>query len=218
MTEAESIQAAPQYQPDQLEVVANGLIARMVEAHGAHMPVPTPDPILERFLELAKHSKRAYFYSLYPAADKRLAAGLGEAVRNGSKVAIITNSYESSRTLSSIPLPYDGGITSMLALAQAGVTVYQWMPTPELSFMHQKMAVVDDTVIFGSHNFNYSSTHGYDQLDLVIHDPKLADLLAHRFEEQAANHTRVATASFLRWQRRRQWLGVQISKWLLGLY
>lgn len=218
MAEAASIEAAPQYAPDEIEVLPNGLIANMLKRAHQHLPQPTPDPILEKFLALAKHSKRAYFYSLYPAADRRLAAGLAEAVHNGSKVALITNSIESSKTLSSDTLPYEGGITSMLALAHAGVTVYQWVPTPELSFMHQKMAVVDDYVIFGSHNFNYSSSHGYDHLDVVIHDPALADLLAQRFEQQAAQHTRVASADFLRRQRRSHIIGVEVSKLLLGLY
>jgi phosphatidylserine/phosphatidylglycerophosphate/cardiolipin synthase-like enzyme len=216
--EAARLEASPTYQPESIEVLANGLIGRMTANPGRHGPAPTPDPVLETFLKLARHSKRAYYYSLFPAADARMAEGLAEAVRNGSTVALITNSLESSRNLSSPPLPYYGCITSMIALARAGVAVYQWTPTPDNDFMHEKLAIVDDVVIYGSHNFNYSSTHGYDQLDVAIHDPALADLLARRFEEQAATHARPVTAEFLGWQKAHAFVGVEISKLLLGLY
>jgi phosphatidylserine/phosphatidylglycerophosphate/cardiolipin synthase-like enzyme len=169
-------------------------------------------------LSLAQHAKRVYYYSLYPASDRRMAAGLHQAVLNGARVGLMTNSAESSHVLSKIPIPYDGGVTSMLALAEAGVSVYQWIPRPDLLFMHQKLAVVDDTVIFGSHNFNYSSTHGGDETDILIHDPALADWFAAQFDTLAATHARLATPEFLRAQRKRRIVDVEFSKLFLGLY
>jgi phosphatidylserine/phosphatidylglycerophosphate/cardiolipin synthase-like enzyme len=73
-------------------------------------------------------------------------------------------------------------------------------------------------VIYGSHNFNASGTHGNDELDLEIHDASLAQLLAERFETQAQTHAVEVSADFLNLQRHRHAFGISFGKLFPGLF
>jgi phosphatidylserine/phosphatidylglycerophosphate/cardiolipin synthase-like enzyme len=176
------------------------------------------DPILERFVELTRRSSRILVYSLYTEQDTRVRDALIAAARRGARVAIMTNSLESARALGSNPWPYLSGVESQLALARAGVEIHQWKATPELEFLHAKAAVFDDSILFGSHNFNWSSTHSYDELDIEVPGRAFADELAGRFELDIAINTFRVSSDFLSDQTRQHRFGVWSSAWFRGFY
>jgi cardiolipin synthase len=75
-------------------------------------------------------------------------------------------------------------------LIDAGIEVYQYMP----SFLHAKVAVIDDAMTVGSSNMDPFSLILSLEANLVAEDPLIAEQLRHRLE-RAINDSVVRSRS-----------------------
>lgn len=188
--------------------------------------VKLQDPVLESFLTAARTSRRIWYTSLYPRietearGDNRLYEALRAATASGSDVRLLTNTLEGSKDLDSNPWPYLSGVPSLRAMTAAGVRIARWKKDLDLSpitFVHQKVAIFEDRVLIGSHNFNWPSTHAYDQLSVEIIDPAVTASLASSW---IRNWQEAVEATLADWdlELRKHRFGIWSSRFLLGPY
>ena len=142
------------------------------------------------------------------------------AARNGVNVHLFTNSHESDAQIAPLGLNWTISLPDMLALSEAGVKISIFEAKPGVhpwKYLHKKMAIVDDDVFVGSHNFNLPSTLYNDEMDFEIEDATFANSVRERLEGQIALAGRPIDAGELSWGLAHRGLPViRNIEWWLG--
>ena len=132
---------------------------------------------------------------MLPRLEKAIAA----AVSHGARLRIYTNDEESAGTLMPRSVSYFASLpqaVSFLRLDQNNqggprkVNIFGLLTHPvanrELEFLHLKFMRIDDTVIWGSSNFNINSTVGNNETVAMVQSPELAAHFKNFFDD--SNH------------------------------
>lgn len=146
------------------------------------------DPIIDEMIQLISHPKaqELKIFTLLTSFVPKFKEALYLALGRGLKVKIFTNSKEahSGITPGRIPVGWYAAISEIDELLQNGVEVIGIAPRREscYSFMHRKIAILDDQVFFGSHNFNYASSTMADEMSFEIQSQSFADQMRDLFD------------------------------------
>lgn len=144
------------------------------------------DPVLEAAIELVKKSKSCELSILATIIDprfkeiviQRLSENKAKKEEDQFKFTILTNGKKSHATVTPIPISpgWYAGLADLDDLMQKGAIAYELNPEGKDSFqfIHRKLLVCDDTVIFGSHNLTLASTLVQDEVSYEEVDPEFA--------------------------------------------
>jgi hypothetical protein len=142
------------------------------------------DPILHEVIKLleAPDTKNFFFYTLAMNFHPKLKAAISQAVKRGVSIRAFTNSRESHRSVVPIKFPvgWYAGLGDLDDLLQNGLQAFGLVPQPfdgvngGPHFIHRKLAVLDDIVMLGSHNFNMSSTVESDEVNIEIQGKQIS--------------------------------------------
>lgn len=181
------------------------------------------DPVTRALIARLATAKsvRMAFISTILHADVRRA--LIEARRRGADVTLFVNTRSPRLGWSREPIVAGGSLWSMALpdldeLLQAGVRVhgFQVRDGSRWLFLHRKLAVLDDTVIFGSHNFNVPSTAYFDEASFEVESATLASELARLFDADVAANGELVDAA--RVHHDRETLGSRMLRFLVAPY
>ncbi len=149
------------------------------------------DPIVDAVSERLKTAQSVRMDILFAVLHPKLKEALLEtAKRPGTSITLLVNTNTPSLTGHEKSPIFPGGpawafeITDIDDLLAAGIKVYRFQTNPTLPwvYVHRKLAVIDDTVFFGSHNFNLPSTTSNDEASFEIKNPDLARRLSAIFD------------------------------------
>ncbi len=168
------------------------------------------DPVLNSLVEKMATATDIRLDILVLILHPRLKAALLAAhQRPGVSIRILTNTaapdlhdwsrkhLEPGGPLWSMELP------DLDDLLQAGIAVHQFQINKDLPWVyaHRKLAILDDTVIFGSHNFNVPSTVANDEVSLEIENKELAAELRTLFDADFATNAELLDREFVHRER-----------------
>ena len=128
--------------------------------------------------ELRKARYTAWFASAYFYPPRKLRKALEKAARRGVDVRLL---LPGSRT--DHPSIRYAGRTYYQSLLEAGVKIYEYQP----SFMHMKIAVVDDWITAGSCNFDRWNLRWNLEANQEIIDPDFANQVRDMLVEDFKN-------------------------------
>jgi phosphatidylserine/phosphatidylglycerophosphate/cardiolipin synthase-like enzyme len=120
-------------------------------------------------------------------------------------VSVLVNATAPRLAASREPIRAGGSVWAMSALdldalltAGARVFAFQIGPARPWEFLHRKLAVLDDAVIVGSHNYNVPSSAFFDEASLEVEDPALAAELARIYDADLATNGQAVDAAAAR--------------------
>jgi phosphatidylserine/phosphatidylglycerophosphate/cardiolipin synthase-like enzyme len=158
------------------------------------------DPVLNAVMErVARPETRdVMICSMSLMLHPRFKRVLIDAAHRGVKIRILTDSKSSAGSVAPLALNFKYALPDMHELLLAGVQISALEANPSKhawAYLHKKLALVDDDVFMGSHNFNLPSTLYNDEAEFEIEDPTLAASLRARLEAQMALVGRPLNAS-----------------------
>lgn len=142
---------------------------------------------------------------------------LVDAHRRGVKVQVLLDQSAVKKFMDLVPggkyargLPVET-LPNLPAIAQlraAGVPVRLYEPHDGLTYLHGKLAVIDDRVtLLGSANFTRQAAQNNRELMMAMDDPEAARRFKQVFEDDWTNHS-TAVDELPAWQRRlAPWVG-----------
>lgn len=143
-----------------------------------------PDPVINAMTARMADAKSTLFTTLsyHPLPALRIA--MANAIKAGKRVEVITNGLSAYKTLMPIPLPWLSSMEFLIGGDHDGVKIYEFQDQKalELHYIHRKVAIIDDTVIYGSHNFNSASTFTNDELSYEFQDREYAETFRRNLE------------------------------------
>jgi putative cardiolipin synthase len=110
---------------------------------------------------------------------KNLKEAMISGLKRGMTAEIFTNGKKSHTAAE--PLPVSAGWFASLPdlddMLQAGATGFELMNHGDETgkFLHRKLAIFDDTVIFGSHNLTIASTVTQDEVSFEVQSADFVD-------------------------------------------
>jgi phosphatidylserine/phosphatidylglycerophosphate/cardiolipin synthase-like enzyme len=177
------------------------------------------DPVVDALVERLATARRVRLATVSAILHPAVCDALIAARRRGAQVTILVNSATPRLGRDRTPIEQGGSVWAMEApdldaLLAAGVEVYAFQihPARPWLFLHRKLAVLDDTAIIGSHNFNVPSTAFFDEASIELEHPRLAAELASLFDRDLATNGQRLDADLVRAERRR--LGARLLRWL----
>jgi phosphatidylserine/phosphatidylglycerophosphate/cardiolipin synthase-like enzyme len=152
---------------------------------------------------------------LHPAVKQALL----DARQRGADITVFTNTAAPRLDVSRAPIVSGGSVWSLSLddlddLLAAGVRVLSFQireGTPWV-FLHRKLAIIDDTVVCGSHNFNVPSTVFFDEASFEVTHPGLADELTRLFDADARANGEPLDPAYVHSERVRT--RTRILRWL----
>jgi phosphatidylserine/phosphatidylglycerophosphate/cardiolipin synthase-like enzyme len=147
------------------------------------------DPVVNEMIRLVSdpNTKSVKFYSLLVRLHPAFKEALLEALKRGVKVQLFTNGHAAQVDIVPISVPFGWyrSLIDMDDLLQAGAQIFGLVHKGEGTavYVHRKMAIVDDVVIVGSHNFNLSSTIESDEMSYEIVSKEFADECRDLFQK-----------------------------------
>lgn len=149
------------------------------------------DPVVDAFVERLERTEAGSsvrMVSMYAMLHPRVKEAVIHAAKRGVKVKLFTNDDLTAPPIST--LAYFASVGDIADVARAGPEVYgfQRSSNPRWDFLHLKLVVVDDTVIFGSHNLNIASSVANDEIAYEVDDPALAAEARKFFDHYAKVH------------------------------
>lgn len=183
------------------------------------------DPVLDSLIEKLDKAGEIRLSILTLVLHPRFKEALIAAHKKGTRIKLITNIAIPSlhgRTPKQRLTP--GGATWYMELPDlddllaSGVPVHQFQVAEKDAqnpwiYLHRKLAVIDDTVIFGSHNFNLLSSVGNDELSFEITDPALAAKARLLFDNSIFENTEPLDPAFVHQARKN--CGAELFRFLL---
>ena len=154
---------------------------------------PVSLAIIER-LKAAGQGTHIRFTAMYAILHPALKAAVLEARGRGAEVDMFTNHQLVAPPITT--MAWLAGIQDTAEFVTAGVRVHAFRRNPRnpWTFMHLKVMVVDDTVFYGSHNFNLPSSVANDELHYQVVDTELAAQAAALFDGYVSANSELITA------------------------
>jgi putative cardiolipin synthase len=151
------------------------------------------DPVLQETIQLVKKSKHCHLSILATIIDPRLKQTFIEEMKRGLQLEILTNGKDSHATITPIPISpgWYAGIANLDDLLQNGAVGYEVKYEGEgtFKFIHRKLLVCDDTVIFGSHNLTLASTLVQDEVSYELINAQFAQMMREISQRSIEKYT-----------------------------
>ncbi len=181
------------------------------------------DPVVDALVARLSTARRVRIATVSAILQPVLRDALLAARGRGAEITLLINTAAPRIGDSSEPVVSGGSVWAMEApdvdaLLSAGVVVraFQVREGSPWRFLHRKLAVLDDSVIIGSHNFNIPSSAFFDEASIEIEQPALAAELARLFDEDLAKNSDAIDPAEARKERLR--VGGRLLRWLSWPY
>jgi phosphatidylserine/phosphatidylglycerophosphate/cardiolipin synthase-like enzyme len=170
------------------------------------------DPVVDALVEKLARAKDVALYTLAPVFHPRVKESLLGVLRRGGWVTIYTNSRNAYLTIAPVAFPWPAGLPDLEMLVNAGAKAYFFQARPELPwvYLHRKVAVVDDTVFFGSHNFNLPSTVTNDEISYELESSEFATQMRKLYVDSILDNGTRLDALWVQRERRK----TEFFRWL----
>lgn len=153
------------------------------------------DPILEEFMRLLTNDdvRDVRFFSLSATMAPRLKTAIMDAQRRGVDVTMFTNSRTSNCAfpIPGLPVGWLVSLPDLDDLLQSGVSIFGLAAPTNSScpiYVHRKLAIVGETVFFGSHNLNISSSIQSDEMSFEIQGSAFSEQVRELFDQSVEAH------------------------------
>lgn len=158
-----------------------GLVSRLAQLE---------DPILASLIaRLGRpETREAWISSMSLMLHPEYKTALINASRRGVAIHLFTNSRDTNGEFAPRAVNWKYALPDMRDLLQAGISIHvveAGRGTHPWVYLHKKLAIVDDTAYFGSHNFNLPSSVFVDELSFEVEDAVFARALQARMQAQA---------------------------------
>ncbi len=177
------------------------------------------DPVVRAVSERLATAKVVRISLISAILPPRLHDALLAARQRGAEITVFLNTCAPRLNLKRHPVKAGGTLWSMQLpdlddLINAGVRVvaFQVKDGVPWLFVHQKLAILDDVVVFGSHNLNVPSNVFFDEASFEVVSRPLAEELARLFDANLAINGEPLDAARVRVDRKR--LGPRLLRWL----
>ena len=181
------------------------------------------DPIIDALVARLATAKRVRIASVSAILHPALHDALLAARRRGAEITILINCAAPRMNRSRAPIAPGGSVWAMQApdlddLLHAGIDVraFQIRDGSPWLFLHRKLAVLDDAVIIGSHNFNIPSSAFFDEASIELEHAGLAAELARLFDEDLGKNSQPLDPEVTKEERIRA--GGRLLRWLSWPY
>jgi phosphatidylserine/phosphatidylglycerophosphate/cardiolipin synthase-like enzyme len=168
------------------------------------------DPVVQALIDRLATAREVRLTSISSILHPALKQALLQAQRRGARVTLMTNTRAPRLDIARQRIVSGGSLWSLAIddiddLLAGGVGVYGFQVNERAPwvYMHRKLAILDDTVIFGSHNFNVPSTAFFDETSFEVVDPTLAAELRRLFDQDLARNGEPLDAAFVHSERLR---------------
>jgi putative cardiolipin synthase len=177
------------------------------------------DPVVDALVARLRTAQRVRIATvsaiLHPAVREAMLA----ALKRGAKITLLVNRAAPRLDRSRAPIEAGGTVWAMqapdldeLIAAGADVQAFQIRDGQPWLFSHRKLAVLDDAVIIGSHNFNIPSSAFFDEASIELEHPRLAAALARIFDEDLARNGERLDPQLVHAEHVR--VGARLLRWL----
>ncbi len=147
------------------------------------------DPIVDALVARLATARSVRMAFISTILHPRVLDALLAAHRRGASITLLVNTTAPRLKKTRRPFIPSGSVWAQALadadeLLAAGVRLFSFQikaGSPWL-YLHRKLAILDDTVIFGSHNFNIPSSIFFDEASFEVTSPKLAADLAELFD------------------------------------
>jgi phosphatidylserine/phosphatidylglycerophosphate/cardiolipin synthase-like enzyme len=201
------------------------------------------DPVIESMLtRLSNPEVREVIIAsmavmLHPRLKAKLIEVAGRRNPDGTRkaqVTFFTNSRQAVQWLVPLPANYDYALTDMRDLLRAGVHLAGFFTADprsrtnvgredypsylaahrDLTYLHEKVALIDDTIYIGSHNFNLPSSVHNDEATAEIQNATWAARLRRNFYLEMNYHSIPILLDDVENALENGGAGLAISRWL----
>jgi phosphatidylserine/phosphatidylglycerophosphate/cardiolipin synthase-like enzyme len=146
------------------------------------------DPVIDALLEKLAKAKDVRINTLSVILLPRVREALGAAARRGAKVEIFTDGKAAVETIVPGAPPWTVSLPELEELLAAGVKIFSFEPKGGWEYLHRKLAFLDDTTFYGSHNYNLPSTTANDELSYEFESAELTAFLRKTHEHDLAQY------------------------------
>jgi phosphatidylserine/phosphatidylglycerophosphate/cardiolipin synthase-like enzyme len=200
--------------------------------HQLHQLSPTPaeldidervarlsDPVVSALVDRLLTAREVRISMLSTILHPLVREALLQAHARGADITLFINVATPSLGVGPAVIEPGGALWAaelpdLALLLDAGIRVRRFQINGDAPwvFVHRKLAIVDDTVIFGSHNLNLASSVTDDEVSFEIENPQLAAELRRLFDEDLAQHGLPIDPAMVRAERDRA--GNRLVRWL----
>jgi putative cardiolipin synthase len=178
------------------------------------------DPVVEALTARLPSAREARLNMLTPMLHPSVRRALTELAGRGRLVELFTNGKEAYGAVMPLALPWTAGLPDLDEVIAGGVRAFGFAKA-ELEpwvYLHRKVAIIDDAVIFGSHNFNFASTVANDEMSVEIESPALAARLRELHDRAIRTNGWPLDGAAIRAERRRTGITRFLARPFLGFF
>jgi phosphatidylserine/phosphatidylglycerophosphate/cardiolipin synthase-like enzyme len=179
------------------------------------------DPILEALAQRIERpgTRQVLLSAMSLMLAPRLKQALIRAVRErGVEVILFTNSETANGTLAPWAINWVYALPDMIDLMASGARIFTLRANDEgdhpWHYLHQKLAIIDDTVFFGSHNYNLPATLCNDEATFEVRSNPFAQSMRSLFLSELTQAGDQVSLSDLRRQVSTGGVGFALRRWL----
>lgn len=179
------------------------------------------DPILEALAQRIEmpETRQVLLSAMSLMLAPRLKQALVRAIRErGVDVILFTNSQSANGTLAPWAINWVYALPDMIDLMESGARIFTLRANQEgehpWRYLHQKLAIVDDTVFFGSHNYNLPATLCNDEATFEARGASFAQSLRSLFLSEMRLAGDPVELSDLRREVSSGGVGFALRRWL----
>jgi phosphatidylserine/phosphatidylglycerophosphate/cardiolipin synthase-like enzyme len=171
------------------------------------------DPVVAAVKEKIPKTSQLAMNSLSVILHPEIKQLLLKSILKGMWASVFTNSKETFKTVALVPFPWPVVLPDLDDLLLHGADVYIYKvdaKTPPGQYLHRKVLIMDNTVFFGSHNYNIPSTVANDEVSFEVEDAEFAARMRGLFEESVASHGQLLDPAAVHRERN----STEVLRWL----
>lgn len=154
------------------------------------------DPVLRALAWKVRKASSIRLSTLSLILHPVLKSALNEASQNQAKMSFIINGPNATVSLDPVNLPFRSELPELQKLVHLPeFNLFGFEPPRDgsLTYNHRKLAIIDETVFFGSHNFHVQSSTTNDEMSFEIESPAFAAKMSDLFDADRVKYTRILT-------------------------
>ncbi len=182
------------------------------------------DPIVNEVIRLVSDPtvKDLKFYTLSVNLNPSLKETLIESLKRGLHVTFFTNGKDAQKDVAPLPIPVGWYLSlpdmdDLMSHGAHGIGLIN-RTADSAVFLHRKMAIIDDIVLAGSHNLNYSSSFESDEINIEIDNHRFAEQARALFDTSILKNGNLLDPHRIRSERKRSHIAGWFAEWFKGLY
>lgn len=178
------------------------------------------DPVIQALAVRLRGARDVRFNTLSVLLHPDFKAPLFDAASHGARTWIFTNSREAFHVITPVAAPWIVALPDLEETLTRDIRVDTFAAKPGKPhiYLHRKLAVIDDAVFLGSHNFNLPSTVANDEVSFEIEGASFATRMRALFEEAVRDYGTPIQREEVARQRRHTLWGREIFRPFLGIF